>query len=150
MQFLCFELHIFGCNIIQHMTITNCQFSSCDKNVPYTWAVSVMNKTSTIKVVDDTTYHNDSSSSAVRHLSQTPHEQSQKAISTYPTCIRHSRWGWPHSNFTKIFGVRIRVTVLLWGVVCCISSQSGTIPTCDRKNGCRVTTYAAPAYSVVL
>ena len=25
---------------------------------------------------------------------------------TYPTCIWHPRWGWPRSNFKKIFGIR--------------------------------------------
>ena len=51
------------------------QFSPCDENSPYTWADSVINKTCTIKVVDDTTYHYASSPSAVRRLSRKRYER---------------------------------------------------------------------------
>ena len=36
----------------------------------------------------------------------------------YPTCMWLPCWGWPRSNFEKIFGIRKLVTGLLCGVVC--------------------------------
>jgi len=40
----------------------------------------------------------------------------------YLTCIWRPRWGWPWSNFEKIFGVRKLVPGLSCGVVCVILS----------------------------
>ena len=42
---------------------------------------------------------------------------------SYSTCIWRPHWGWPHSNFTKTFGIwKLEFPALVFGVLCVILS----------------------------
>ena len=58
---------------------------------------------------------------------------------TYPTCIWRIHWGWPHSSFAEIFGIRnlesLGYRVALFALAC----WSRTL-NCDRRTDRHMTT----------
>jgi len=53
---------------------------------------------------------------------------------TYPTCIWHVHWGWPHLSFAEIFWIRkLESWTIVWH---CLRDPAfscfSRTPTCDR------------------
>jgi len=77
----------------------------------------------------------------------------KSSVLSYPTCTWHPRWGWPHRNFTKIFGNRkLQYLCYRCSIVCVILRLAfwKNSLTCDTQterqtDGHRATAHSMPA-----